>query len=112
MPAVSDVWSLGIMTCELCTGVNPWGDVGNILAFMIKLGKEEHALVPTIPTKMPPDAQDFAQKCIKRDAEKRPTRPLPPNRSVWGGRELAPVIDGAARRSSMPFIRRSLGGHD
>lgn len=69
--AQSDVWSLGVMLCELCTGKQPWGDVGNILAFMVKLGKDPD-MVPKIPEAMPPDAQDFARQCLRRTPGDRP----------------------------------------
>eukprot|EP00662_Eupelagonemidae_sp_cell21_P015165 gene15165-47676_t len=48
----SDIWSLGIVVCEFGTGKVPWGDVGNILRFMIKLGDDE-TMLPEIPTTIP-----------------------------------------------------------
>ena len=66
----SDIWSLGILFCQLFTGAVPYNIpdfVGQ--AFIYKL-KTDKNLVPTIPT-LPEDAEGFARSCLTRDPEER-----------------------------------------
>eukprot|EP01065_Artemidia_motanka_P001125 TRINITY_DN10529_c2_g1_i2.p1 TRINITY_DN10529_c2_g1~~TRINITY_DN10529_c2_g1_i2.p1 ORF type:complete len:1351 (+),score=407.32 TRINITY_DN10529_c2_g1_i2:82-4134(+) len=70
--SVSDIWSVGIVLCELCTGKVPWPQQQNILAFIVSLGKPDGPM-PEIPDSMPARARDLAGKCIKRDPAARPS---------------------------------------
>eukprot|EP01062_Namystynia_karyoxenos_P077193 TRINITY_DN7723_c0_g2_i1.p1 TRINITY_DN7723_c0_g2~~TRINITY_DN7723_c0_g2_i1.p1 ORF type:complete len:1267 (+),score=364.40 TRINITY_DN7723_c0_g2_i1:99-3899(+) len=69
----SDIWSLGIMVCELCTGKCPWGAIGNILRFIKNLGDPEMNMLPTIPEELTEEARSLAEICIKRDPAQRPS---------------------------------------
>eukprot|EP01060_Flectonema_neradi_P031487 TRINITY_DN4796_c0_g3_i1.p1 TRINITY_DN4796_c0_g3~~TRINITY_DN4796_c0_g3_i1.p1 ORF type:complete len:1060 (+),score=174.07 TRINITY_DN4796_c0_g3_i1:69-3248(+) len=66
----SDIWSLGILFCQLFTGSVPY-DIPDFVgqAFIYKL-KTDKNLVPTIP-KLPEDAEAFAKSCLTRDPEER-----------------------------------------
>eukprot|EP01064_Diplonema_japonicum_P005289 TRINITY_DN1356_c0_g1_i1.p1 TRINITY_DN1356_c0_g1~~TRINITY_DN1356_c0_g1_i1.p1 ORF type:complete len:1082 (+),score=195.36 TRINITY_DN1356_c0_g1_i1:59-3304(+) len=68
----SDIWSLGIVVCQLFTGVVPYDlNSGEFVgqAFVYKL-KTDKTLMPSIPT-LPEDAEAFVRSCIVRDPEER-----------------------------------------
>eukprot|EP01062_Namystynia_karyoxenos_P053490 TRINITY_DN4334_c0_g1_i2.p1 TRINITY_DN4334_c0_g1~~TRINITY_DN4334_c0_g1_i2.p1 ORF type:complete len:785 (+),score=143.75 TRINITY_DN4334_c0_g1_i2:160-2355(+) len=72
---LSDMWSVGIITCELLTHALPWtlGPEPFVAqAFIFRLGKEED-FAPTIPDTLDPGAQLFARRCLQRVAEQRPS---------------------------------------
>eukprot|EP00756_Hemistasia_phaeocysticola_P013882 Hpha_TRINITY_DN15310_c1_g5::TRINITY_DN15310_c1_g5_i1::g.91316::m.91316 len=68
---VSDIWSLGIVVVELCTGSVPWERPNNILAFIHNLGKPDGP-TPVVPDGMPPKAKQLAESCLQREQNKRP----------------------------------------
>eukprot|EP00756_Hemistasia_phaeocysticola_P013054 Hpha_TRINITY_DN15247_c6_g5::TRINITY_DN15247_c6_g5_i7::g.64913::m.64913 len=68
----SDMWSLGIIIVELLTGSQPWGDVGNLTAFMARLGADE-SMKPPIPPAITGEVNRLVAACFQRDPKLRPT---------------------------------------
>eukprot|EP00756_Hemistasia_phaeocysticola_P057630 Hpha_TRINITY_DN34237_c0_g1::TRINITY_DN34237_c0_g1_i1::g.34400::m.34400 len=68
----SDVWSVGIILCELLTSSLPW-NLGQLplTAFIHRLGNED--ISPVIPQEIGPEAHDLAWSCFRMRAEERPT---------------------------------------
>eukprot|EP01062_Namystynia_karyoxenos_P072760 TRINITY_DN691_c3_g1_i1.p1 TRINITY_DN691_c3_g1~~TRINITY_DN691_c3_g1_i1.p1 ORF type:complete len:1256 (+),score=233.89 TRINITY_DN691_c3_g1_i1:76-3843(+) len=71
--SASDIWSLGIVVCELCTGKCPWGDVGNQVAFMTRLGAKDSTMLPPIPEDIDEMARALIMICVQRDPSARPS---------------------------------------
>eukprot|EP00756_Hemistasia_phaeocysticola_P013877 Hpha_TRINITY_DN15310_c0_g2::TRINITY_DN15310_c0_g2_i1::g.91292::m.91292 len=69
---VSDIWSLGIVVVELCTGSVPWPKPNNIFVFIKELGSDDGP-TPTVPASMPGKARALAVSCLHRDMDKRPS---------------------------------------
>eukprot|EP01059_Diplonema_ambulator_P030845 TRINITY_DN5455_c0_g1_i1.p1 TRINITY_DN5455_c0_g1~~TRINITY_DN5455_c0_g1_i1.p1 ORF type:complete len:1076 (+),score=248.76 TRINITY_DN5455_c0_g1_i1:50-3277(+) len=68
----SDIWSLGILVCQLFTGQVPYDlNSGEFVgqAFVYKL-KSDKTMMPTIPD-LPEDAEAFVRSCIIRDPDER-----------------------------------------
>ncbi|KAJ9441183.1 hypothetical protein DIPPA_17863 [Diplonema papillatum] len=70
----SDVWSLGIIVCQLYTGQVPYSFVNsnefNPHGFMYKLSSTAD-FSPTIPPSLPTLAQAFVEACFERDPNER-----------------------------------------
>jgi hypothetical protein len=67
----SDIWSVGCVCIEMCTGKRPWPLYTNHLALMFFV-----ATTDSVP-KFPPDASDecisFLSHCLKRNSDERKT---------------------------------------
>eukprot|EP01062_Namystynia_karyoxenos_P043837 TRINITY_DN320_c9_g1_i1.p1 TRINITY_DN320_c9_g1~~TRINITY_DN320_c9_g1_i1.p1 ORF type:complete len:1409 (+),score=290.27 TRINITY_DN320_c9_g1_i1:72-4229(+) len=72
----SDVWALGIVTCELLTGSVPWPKGGLLgggqIVFLYKLASDE-SFTPEIPDDLSLGARQVAVVCLQRDPTLRPT---------------------------------------
>ncbi|KAJ3414787.1 ATP binding [Chytridiales sp. JEL 0842] len=64
-----DIWSLGCVTLEMCTGNHPWKQFDEMQT-MWKLGKEN---TPPIPDSLDDDVRDFILQCFTIEPELRPT---------------------------------------
>ncbi|KAJ9454576.1 Mitogen-activated protein kinase kinase kinase YODA [Diplonema papillatum] len=71
----SDIWSLGILVCQLFSGSVPYDlpTEGEFIgqAFMYKL-KTDETMVPRIPD-LPEDALEFVKSCLSRNPAERAT---------------------------------------
>ncbi|RWS26791.1 dual specificity mitogen-activated protein kinase kinase 6-like protein [Leptotrombidium deliense] len=66
----SDVWSLGITTMELATGVFPYQTSGGFFEQLKRVCKDTPPRLP--PGKYSPELEDFIVQCLQKDYEKRP----------------------------------------
>ena len=76
---VSDVWSLGLTLISCATGKQPWAlddddeaAAGGAGLFKM-LQRMASGAVPQFPANFPPEAHDFALRCLDRDPSKRAT---------------------------------------
>lgn len=66
----SDIWSLGCLLIELATANHPWADVKEIGQLLDKICKSE---IPSIPSSLSDECQDFIRQCLQYDKDKRPS---------------------------------------
>eukprot|EP01062_Namystynia_karyoxenos_P079626 TRINITY_DN8431_c0_g2_i1.p1 TRINITY_DN8431_c0_g2~~TRINITY_DN8431_c0_g2_i1.p1 ORF type:complete len:1239 (+),score=241.38 TRINITY_DN8431_c0_g2_i1:91-3807(+) len=71
--AASDIWSLGVVTCELLTGTPPYrmNECQDARAIVARLALG--LLRPRIPRQVGFPERGFLKDCLERDPEKRPT---------------------------------------
>uniref|UniRef100_A0A7S1Q3W6 mitogen-activated protein kinase kinase n=1 Tax=Neobodo designis TaxID=312471 RepID=A0A7S1Q3W6_NEODS len=79
----SDVWSLGLTLISCATGKLPWVDENEDGAvdpnsdnqsMLFRMIQRMHSgKVPEFPPSFPPEAHDFAARCLDRDPKKRAT---------------------------------------
>ena len=79
----SDVWSLGLTLISCATGKLPWVDeddegvadpgAGNQSMLFRMIQRMHSGKVPEFPASFPPEAHDFAARCLDRDPKKRAT---------------------------------------
>eukprot|EP00931_Biecheleriopsis_adriatica_P008401 TRINITY_DN109596_c0_g1_i1.p1 TRINITY_DN109596_c0_g1~~TRINITY_DN109596_c0_g1_i1.p1 ORF type:complete len:496 (-),score=76.74 TRINITY_DN109596_c0_g1_i1:62-1549(-) len=69
----ADMWSLGCVLIEMATAEKPWGKDAfeNVFFALRHIGMTEE--LPSIPDTMNELGQDFARRCLNRDADKRPS---------------------------------------
>ena len=69
----ADIWSLGCVVIELATGNHAWSDQvhSNHYALMYRIATGDN--VPTIPSHLSPEAQDFISQCLQRNPAARPS---------------------------------------
>ncbi|KAM1316014.1 hypothetical protein ACFX10_019531 [Malus domestica] len=65
----ADIWSLGCTVLEMLTGRVPYSNLEWMQA-LFKIGKGEP---PQVPDSLSKDAQDFINRCLHIDPNKRPT---------------------------------------
>jgi serine/threonine protein kinase len=85
---VSDVWSLGLTLICCATGKQPWEDASedeeedddgagkdaspNVMLFRM-MNRMQSGALPRFPECFPPEAHDFAARCLERDPDQRAT---------------------------------------
>eukprot|EP01060_Flectonema_neradi_P005357 TRINITY_DN13556_c0_g1_i1.p1 TRINITY_DN13556_c0_g1~~TRINITY_DN13556_c0_g1_i1.p1 ORF type:complete len:945 (+),score=164.45 TRINITY_DN13556_c0_g1_i1:39-2837(+) len=70
--AASDVWSLGILTCEvLCNGRPPWPNFSTIVQALLTIGNWSEALPPNTPSSMSKDGVYFLRSCLSPSKSSR-----------------------------------------
>eukprot|EP01062_Namystynia_karyoxenos_P052176 TRINITY_DN4155_c0_g1_i3.p1 TRINITY_DN4155_c0_g1~~TRINITY_DN4155_c0_g1_i3.p1 ORF type:complete len:1300 (+),score=164.54 TRINITY_DN4155_c0_g1_i3:461-3901(+) len=68
----ADVWSVGVVACELLNrGKPPWPAYQTTWQAVFAIGHHEADLPPEIPKEMGPDALDFLRRCFSPDPAKR-----------------------------------------
>lgn len=65
----SDIWSLGCTVVEMAPGRPPFRNVSNPLVAMYRIACTE--ILPEFPLSLPPQGQDFLDKCFRRDLSQR-----------------------------------------
>eukprot|EP01062_Namystynia_karyoxenos_P072754 TRINITY_DN691_c0_g4_i1.p1 TRINITY_DN691_c0_g4~~TRINITY_DN691_c0_g4_i1.p1 ORF type:complete len:1619 (+),score=343.99 TRINITY_DN691_c0_g4_i1:486-4859(+) len=72
----SDIWSLGVVLCQVCSGRVPYEFSDEVpfnpQAFMFRLGRNPD-YGPELPGELPPECRGFARACLQRDPTCRPT---------------------------------------
>jgi len=66
----ADIWSLGCVLIEMCTGDKPWGHFDNCLAAMVKIAMSDET--PKVPAHLSEQGRDFVTRCTRRTPEERP----------------------------------------
>lgn len=65
----ADIWSIGCLVVEMCTGKPPWHDYKRIEIIEAVIGSEK---VPAIPEHYSENLKSFISQCFARDPFKRP----------------------------------------
>jgi mitogen-activated protein kinase kinase kinase len=65
----ADIWSVGCLVVEMFTGEHPWAQLTQMQA-IFKIGS---SAIPTIPSDISAEAQDFLRKTFEIDYEARPS---------------------------------------
>ncbi|KAJ6545039.1 kinase-like protein [Mycena vulgaris] len=70
--AMADIWSVGCITLEMCTGKRPWYGV-EAVAVMFKLYHQTLRPYPPADLGVTPGAEDFMEKCLALNPKERMT---------------------------------------
>ncbi|KAJ7472785.1 kinase-like protein [Mycena latifolia] len=70
--AMADIWSVGCVVLEMCTGKRPWHDV-EAVAVLFKLFHQTLRPLPPADFVVAPGAEDFMEKCLALDPTERMT---------------------------------------
>lgn len=69
----SDIWSMGCVVLEVCTGRKPWSNLDNEWAIMFHIGiATQHPPLPE-PGQLSDLGIDFIEQCLTLDPHQRPT---------------------------------------
>lgn len=67
-----DIWSLGCVILEMCTGRRPWASLDNEWAIMYNIAQGNPPQFPNAEKgELSPAGIDFLKKCFVRDPKKR-----------------------------------------
>ena len=66
----ADIWSLGCVILEMCTGRRPWSTLDNEWAIMYNIAQGNPPQMPT-EEQLSDSGQDFLKKCFEREPTKR-----------------------------------------
>ncbi|KAJ7757741.1 kinase-like protein [Mycena maculata] len=69
---MADIWSLGCIVLEMCTGRRPWSEL-EAVAVMFKLYHQTFRPCPPADATLHPGAEDFMEKCLALDPAQRTT---------------------------------------
>lgn len=69
-----DVWSVGCVVIELCSGKEPWAEhkFESSYAALFFIATQK-TIMPQIPASLSPQGHDFIRLCLTRDVDQRPT---------------------------------------
>lgn len=69
-PGAIDIWSLGCVILEMCTGRRPWASLDNEWAIMYNIAQGNP---PQLPSKdqLSSEGMDFLKRCFERDPKRR-----------------------------------------
>ncbi|ETN66892.1 mitogen-activated protein kinase kinase kinase [Anopheles darlingi] len=64
----ADIWSVGCVVIEMCSGKRPWHQFDSNFQIMFKVGMGES---PEIPATLSEEGQDFVEICLQHDPKDR-----------------------------------------
>ena len=68
----SDVWSLGILTCEvLCNGRPPWPNFSSVVQTLLTIGNWSEVLPPNTPSGISKNGEYFLRSCLSPSKSRR-----------------------------------------
>jgi serine/threonine protein kinase len=63
-----DIWSVGCVVIEMCSGKRPWYQFDSNFQIMFKVGMGE---TPEVPESLSQEGQEFVDKCLQHDPKER-----------------------------------------
>ena len=66
----ADIWSLGCVILEMCTGRRPWSSLDNEWAIMYNIAQGNPPQMPS-EEQLSPSGLDFLRRCFERDPSRR-----------------------------------------
>eukprot|EP00927_Polykrikos_kofoidii_P074548 TRINITY_DN70549_c0_g1_i1.p1 TRINITY_DN70549_c0_g1~~TRINITY_DN70549_c0_g1_i1.p1 ORF type:complete len:644 (+),score=69.05 TRINITY_DN70549_c0_g1_i1:176-2107(+) len=65
----ADIWSVGCVIIEMCTGTPPWGSFDNCFAAMVRIAMSNET--PQLPSHLSDQGREFASRCLCRSPGER-----------------------------------------